>query len=434
MMLEWDKSGMTSGLALDNKLGITTEEELSQPERRLSSARLFELQAKELNQNIVFDKGYFLKIHKYLFQDIYPWAGTVREVDLYKGNSAFAPARFLDAGLDEFFNNLAKDNFLKGFTIQEVAELSSYYMLELNFLHPFREGNGRTKRYFMTKLTQQAGYDLGLEKINADQLVMADILAFDDNEADIKANPSFFKSLINKSLQPLPGTVQNKATDKIDELNRFLWVYDRFDSRAWFSNKKSLENSKSKLEELLSTEQGKEKISVHLDKIIINEKKYNDGTALYREEIIKTAYLFKNQLSNIKTKSRQEEVVENKPSNKPLDEKLDEFYGKFDPYGRYDGVGSFLSQYDYNKEGLTQIREALKSDMGRKGIDDFLKECIKTDGRPEIIKEAKQLRLELLNPVNQKGSMASYLQQIEAKQPVKKNLKKENSKQKVVKY
>ena len=60
------------------------------------------------NKKIVFNKEYFLSIHKYLFQDIYPWAGTIREVDLFKDNSAFAPARFLDGSLNDFFENLSE--------------------------------------------------------------------------------------------------------------------------------------------------------------------------------------------------------------------------------------------------------------------------------------------------------------------------------------
>ena len=62
MMLEWDRSNMTSGLALDNKLGIRTEEELSEPERRISTARLFELKEKEDNKTLVFNKDYFVII------------------------------------------------------------------------------------------------------------------------------------------------------------------------------------------------------------------------------------------------------------------------------------------------------------------------------------------------------------------------------------
>ncbi len=421
MMLEWDRTNGKSKFALDNKLGIATEEELAEPERRISKARLVGLIEKEKDRNIVFNKEYFLSIHKYIFQDIYPWAGTIREVDLYKGDSAFAPARFLDGSLNDLFDNLKKDNYLQGFTTEEVAELSSYYMLELNFIHPFREGNGRTKRHFMTQLVDRAGYDLGLESIEPNQLVMADILAFDDNEADIKANPSYLKFLIKSSVKPISAPNKGK-TDSIEELNRFLWVYDRYDSRGWFTNKSSLQDAQIKLKDLLSTEQGGEKVKTHLDKIILSERKFDDGSAEYRRDIVKMAKEYKNQIDSGMFIKQKETVME---QQKGLAERLDEFYAKVSPYDRYDATGSFDPEYDEDKVGLYEIKENLKTAEGIKGIDNWLKEIISDDRRPEIVKEAKQFRLELLDPRNNKGSIKTYM---EEKKPIKRVEQKETKK------
>ena len=94
MMLEWDRTNEKSGIILDNKKGITDWKTLNEVERKYSYIRLPELEKIDNNKKIVFNKEYFLSIHKYLFQDIYPRAGTIHEVDVYKGNSAFAPARF----------------------------------------------------------------------------------------------------------------------------------------------------------------------------------------------------------------------------------------------------------------------------------------------------------------------------------------------------
>ena len=289
MMLEWDRTNEKSGIILDNKKGITDWKTLNEVERRYSYIRLPELEKIDNNKKIVFNKEYFLSIHKYLFQDIYPWAGTIREVDLFKDNSAFAPARFLDGSLNDFFENLKRDNFLSGFNTDEVSELASYYMLELNFIHPFREGNGRTKRHFMTQLVKGAGYDLGLDRIRPEELVMADILAFDDNESGIKANPSYFKNVIKTALKPSNEQnikpIQNES--KLDKLNRFLWVYDRFSENAYFRAYNSLSEAEKKLSEQLSTDAGKERIKRYLDRIITKEKAYQDGTAEYRQDIIK---------------------------------------------------------------------------------------------------------------------------------------------------
>ena len=441
MMLEWDRTNEKSGIILDNKKGITDWDTLNEVERRYSYIRLPELEQIDNNKKIVFNKEYFLSIHKYLFQDIYPWAGTIREVDLFKENSAFAPARFLDGSLNDFFDNLKRDNFLSGFNTEEVSELASYYMLELNFIHPFREGNGRTKRHFMTQLVKGAGYDLGLDRIRPEELVMADILAFDDNESGIKANPSYFKNVIKTALKPSNEQnikpIQNESN--LDKLNRFLWVYDRFSENAYFRDYNSLSEAEKKLFEQLSTDAGKERIKRYLDRIITKEKAYQDGTAEYRKDIIKSAIQYKNQIDSDQIKKEQvsmekETKMEKEINNeKDLAKKLDLFYSYYDPYGRYDATGSFRPEYDDDNEGLKQTQEALASEKGRKDIDDFLKEVIREDDRPEFIRQAKKLRIELLNPVAQQGSMASYLHQVQTTPQSAKKSEVKTKKQKEIK-
>lgn len=440
-MLEWDRTNEKSGIILDNKKGITDWDTLNEVERRYSYIRLPELEQIDNNKKIVFNKEYFLSIHKYLFQDIYPWAGTIREVDLFKENSAFAPARFLDGSLNDFFDNLKRDNFLSGFNTEEVSELASYYMLELNFIHPFREGNGRTKRHFMTQLVKGAGYDLGLDRIRPEELVMADILAFDDKESGIKANPSYFKNVIKTALKPSNEQnikpIQNESN--LDKLNRFLWVYDRFSENAYFRAYNSLSEAEKKLSEQLSTDAGKERIKRYLDRIIIKEKAYQDGTAEYRKDIIKSAIQYKNQIDSDQIKKEnnsmeKETKMEQEINNeKDLAKKLDLFYSYYDPYGRYDATGSFRPEYDDDNEGLKQTQEALASEKGRKDIDDFLKEVIREDDRPEFIRQAKKLRIELLNPVAQQGSMASYLHQVQTTPQSAKKSEVKPKKQKEIK-
>lgn len=441
MMLEWDRSKETSKIILDNKHGITDWDTLNEVERRISKYGLEDLRIKENNKKIVFDKKYFFSIHKALFEDIYPWAGTIREVDLFKGNSAFAPARFLDGSLNDLFDNLKRDNFLSGFSAKEVAELSSYYMLELNFIHPFREGNGRTKRYFMKQLVKGAGYNLDLESIRSEDLVMADILAFDDAESDIKANPSYFKFLINSAVKPFDkeNVKENKNESTLDKLNRFLWVYDRFSEKSYFRAYNSLSEAENKLSEQLSNDAGKERIKQYLDRIITKEKAYQDGTAEYRKDIIKSAIQYKNQIDSNQIKKEQREMEKETPmeveinKEKDLANKLNLFYSYYDPYGRYNATGSFKPEYDDDNEGLKQTQESLATKEGRKGIDDFLKDVIKNDERPEFIRQAKKLRIELLNPVAQQGSMASYLHQIQTTPQVSKKTEVKAKKQKEIK-
>lgn len=433
-MLEWDRSKESSRIILDNKLGITDWDLLEEAERRISKFGLEELFIKEKDEKLVFDKEYLLSIHKSIFQDVYPWAGTIREVELYKGNSAFAPARFLNNSLDELSNNLKKDNFLEGFSREEVAELTSYYMLELNFIHPFREGNGRTKRHFMTQLLDRAGFDLSLESIEPKQLVLADIIAFDDNEAGLKANPSYLKYLLFNSIKDNRADKRKTTySSKLDELNRFLWVYDRYDSRAYFSRRTSLKDAEDRLEKMLDNDAGKEQIKQVLDRIISKERNYYDGTAEYRKDIVEKAILYKQQIDENKILKKEIEMKKTNENEMTLAEKLDNFYSDYDPYGRYDGTGSFSPEYDDEQVGLKQTQEALATEKGRKSIDEFLKECIKNDERPEIVKRAKQLRIELLDPKNRQENINVYLNKT-TKEPKKEKVQtRDQKKQKGIK-
>jgi len=129
-------------MTLENKLGITSSADLAREEERISKKR-----ALELFENGVLDKleaGKFssLKsIHKYLFGDIYDFAGEVRSVNISKGNFRFAPVMYLDAALE----NIDK---MPQSTFDEIVEK----YVEMNIAHPFREGNGRSTRIWLDQI------------------------------------------------------------------------------------------------------------------------------------------------------------------------------------------------------------------------------------------------------------------------------------------
>lgn len=126
-------------MVLENKLGITFAPELAEAEERISKKK-----AIELFENGVLDKleaGKFesLKaIHKYLFNDIYFFAGEVRTVNISKGNFRFAPLMYLEAALENI-DKMPQSNF------DEIIEK----YVEMNIAHPFREGNGRSTRIWL---------------------------------------------------------------------------------------------------------------------------------------------------------------------------------------------------------------------------------------------------------------------------------------------
>lgn len=175
---------------LKNKLGICDSELLEEKERKIAGLRYI-----ELFQNIPkgeMNFNYLLKIHKFLFQDIYTWAGKIRTVDIAKGNM-FCNSRFIYSNATEIFNNLKKEHFLQDLSAKELSVKMAYYFSEINALHPFREGNGRTQRAYFSILAQRLGYYLDFSEISQDDMIKASSQSFLKNYDQI--NSIFEKAL-----------------------------------------------------------------------------------------------------------------------------------------------------------------------------------------------------------------------------------------------
>ncbi len=126
-------------MALENKLGITSSPELAEAEERISKKKALELFENGILDTLEAGTFSSLKaIHKYLFDEIYDFAGKVRTVNLAKGNFRFAPLMYLEAALE----NIDK---MPQSTFDEIVEK----YVEMNIAHPFREGNGRSTRIWL---------------------------------------------------------------------------------------------------------------------------------------------------------------------------------------------------------------------------------------------------------------------------------------------
>ena len=160
---------------LVNKFDIREEEKLNQVESVLASARYAEwLGAPKADS---FDFDHYKSIHKYLFSDLYEWAGQVRRVNISKKGTRFSPADMIEAQGALIFARLKECNNFKGLPFDEfVEEIVDFYCMT-NELHPFREGNGRTQRVFLTQLIQHAGYDINFADMDTDLLMIATIQA-----------------------------------------------------------------------------------------------------------------------------------------------------------------------------------------------------------------------------------------------------------------
>ena len=158
---------------LVNKFDVRGADELFKIENDITIYKLFILRQKGITGN--FDVAHFVSIHKFIFEDIYPFAGLYRSENIAKDNFMFANWEFIEDNMNSIFGELKRENYLKGLTKEEFAKRLTYYMSELNVLHPFREGNGRTTREFIRQLALKNGYNLDLSRFKAEDILNASI-------------------------------------------------------------------------------------------------------------------------------------------------------------------------------------------------------------------------------------------------------------------
>ena len=151
-------------MALENKFGIKNSAELARKEERISKKKAVELFENGMLEKLEAGKFQTLcEIHKYLFDDIYDFAGKIRTVNISKGNFRFAPLMYLEAAIE----NVDK---MPQNTFDEIVEK----YVEMNIVHPFREGNGRSMRIWLDMmLKKQIGQVVDWSKIEKEDYLMA---------------------------------------------------------------------------------------------------------------------------------------------------------------------------------------------------------------------------------------------------------------------
>ena len=175
---------------LINKLNIHDNKILKQAEEKIVAAKLFILRQNTMIKN--FDVNHFKGIHKFLFEDIYPFAGKFRTENIAKGFFSFAEWEFIEDDLSNLLKKLNESNNLKNLKRDEFVKAIAYYLSELNVLHPFREGNGRTIREFIRELCYVNDYLFDLQKIEPKDFLNACIKSVVDT--------SELEKLIDESL------------------------------------------------------------------------------------------------------------------------------------------------------------------------------------------------------------------------------------------
>ena len=158
---------------LINKLDIHNTKDLQYYEAKITAAKSLGLRQQGITGN--FDKEHYLSIHRYLFEDIYPFAGKLRQENISKGEFRFAQWEYIEQELERLLEELKEEKYLEGLDKEQLAKRLAYYLSELNVLHPFREGNGRTNREFIRQLALKNGYNLNLKKVDARKTLEASV-------------------------------------------------------------------------------------------------------------------------------------------------------------------------------------------------------------------------------------------------------------------
>lgn len=151
-------------MRIENKLGLTSSDDLAREEERLSKKKAVELFENGMLDTLPAGKFSTLQaIHKYLFEDIYDFAGKLRTVNLAKGNFRFAPLMYLEAAL----TNIDK---MPQSTFDEIIEK----YVEMNIAHPFREGNGRSTRIWLDHILKtEIGKVVDWSKVDKEDYLLA---------------------------------------------------------------------------------------------------------------------------------------------------------------------------------------------------------------------------------------------------------------------
>lgn len=149
---------------IENKLGITNAAELAREEERISKKKAAELFEKGILNEL--EPGRFTTlqaIHRYLFEDIYDFAGQLRTVNIAKGNFRFAPLMYLDVSLQNI-DKMPQSNF------DQIIEK----YVEMNIAHPFREGNGRSTRIWLDHiLKNEIGRVIDWSRVDKEDYLLA---------------------------------------------------------------------------------------------------------------------------------------------------------------------------------------------------------------------------------------------------------------------
>jgi cell filamentation protein len=176
---------------LCNRLGLRTAAELEAAEREITHAALILL--REMPVRPAYDLAHLCEAHRRIFGDLYDWAGQVRTVTIAKG-SMFCLPQYIEPSAGEIFRQLRNENCLRGLERDTFIDRLTHYLGEVNAIHPFREGNGRTQRAFFEQLADDAGFTLAWQRLDAERNIAASV-------AIMRGDPAPMRKMLDELVQ-----------------------------------------------------------------------------------------------------------------------------------------------------------------------------------------------------------------------------------------
>ena len=194
-MLNMDPYVYPGTTLLKNLRDIRDPDEFEIFEALATSRRISELSLKSKSGNL--DVSHLQSIHQYIFQDVYSWAGKFRSVDIARSNQFyFGFAAMLSAALEDLLGKLRNERYLADFDVTLFAKRATYYIGELNAIHPFRDGNGRAQREFIRQLAMRNGFKLNWSRVSRQQMYDASHSSF------LSGDNSRFETVQNSAFDP----------------------------------------------------------------------------------------------------------------------------------------------------------------------------------------------------------------------------------------
>jgi cell filamentation protein len=160
-----------STCVLINRLGLMDDDLLSQAEHDLT-----QIAASEIDFELPpYNLAYLQQIHRYLFRDVYDWAGEIRTVDISKADTRFCNVNRIEPEANKLFLALAKANWFEGLERSTLVRAAAEFFGDLNVIHPFREGNGRAQRILFEHIIVNAGYEIDWWVVGEGEWIQANI-------------------------------------------------------------------------------------------------------------------------------------------------------------------------------------------------------------------------------------------------------------------